>query len=204
MIAIPYKHSGLIISIFILCVCTFSCTFDYGEEASEIEDQPDIVMRDVEYVRVRDGDPMVRFKAALAERYEKRQTMELQNFSFDQFYNHGDGINASGRAGNAVAELDSGNIQLERNIMLFVESEDITITTDNLSWKDKERVLAGSEAGKVDIERSDGTLFSGLGFTTDARSRTWEFSGAVEGIYIDTDEDDDNDTDDQPGEEGLE
>jgi LPS export ABC transporter protein LptC len=152
------------------------------------DDLPDIVMREVEYVRVRDGDPVVRFKAELAERYETRQTMELQNFSFEQFYNHGDGVNATGSAGGALVELESGNIQLERRIMLAVESEDITIETDNLSWEDENRILAGSNTDTVDIQRSDGTLFSGQGFTANVRSRTWTVSGAVEGIFVDTDD----------------
>ncbi|MFP3042522.1 LPS export ABC transporter periplasmic protein LptC [Treponema primitia] len=175
--------------IFILLV---SCTFDYGDEVSENEDLPDIVMGNVEYVRVRDGDPVVRFRAQLAERYENRQTMELQNFSFEQFYAHGDEINATGRAGNALVELESGNIQLGNSIIISVDSEDITIETENLSWEDEKRILAGrDEDTVVDIQRSDGTLFSGRGFTADARSRTWVFNGGVEGIYIDTEDDDD-------------
>jgi LPS export ABC transporter protein LptC len=156
------------------------------------EDDPDIVMRDVEYVRVRDGDPVVRFKAELAERYETRQTMELQNFSFEQFYNHGEEINATGRAGSALVELESGNLQLEKSISIAVNSEDITIETDNLSWEDEKRVLTGNETDTVDILRSDGTFFSGQGFTADVRSRTWIFSGNVEGVFVDDDEDDDD------------
>jgi hypothetical protein len=115
--------------------------------------------------------------------------MELQNFSFEQFYDHGDGINATGSAGGALVQLESGNIQLEHSIMLAVESEDITIETDNLSWEDEKRVLAGNETGTVDIQRSDGTLFSGQGFTANVRSRTWIFSGGIEGVFVDTDDD---------------
>jgi LPS export ABC transporter protein LptC len=175
-------------------IALVACTFDYGDEMSAGNDDPDIVMRDVEYVRVRDGDPVVRFKAQLAERYETRQTMELQNFSFEQFYNHGEGINATGKAGSAMVELSSGDLQLEKSIMISVESEDITIETDNLSWQDEKRILAGKETDTVAIERSDGTLFSGQGFTADVRSRTWTFSGSVEGIFIDTDDDEEETT----------
>ncbi|GHV75257.1 hypothetical protein AGMMS49942_00780 [Spirochaetia bacterium] len=174
-----------------------SCTFDYGEEVSAGEDDPDIIMGDVDYVRVRDGDPVVRFQAELAERYDARQTMELREFSFEQFYDHGNGVNATGRAGSALVELDSGNIQLGKSILIAVDSEDITIETDKLSWQDEKRVLAGNEIDAVNITRSDGTLFSGQGFTADVRSRTWTFSGAVEGIFVDKDEDKDKDADDE-------
>ena len=180
-----------IFSIFMLCVCITSCTFDYGEEMSAAEDLPDIVMEDVDYVRMRDGAPVVRFKAQSAERYESRQTMELKTFSFEQFYDHGDGINATGQAGSALVQLESGNLQLETNIMIAVDSEDITIETDNLSWEDEKRILSGNEGDTVEIQRGDGTAFSGRGFTADVRSRTWTFAGAVTGTYVDTDDDDD-------------
>ncbi|AEF84506.1 conserved hypothetical protein [Treponema primitia ZAS-2] len=188
------KHKFLIshfsFLIGIALVLLGSCSFDYGDMESENEDQPDIIMGEVEYVRMRDGDPVVRFRAQLAERYEKRQTMELRNFSFEQFYNHGDDVNASGRAGNALVELESGNILLEKSIIIAVESEDITIETDNLSWEDEPRLLTGGEEDTVGIQRSDGTLFSGKGFFADARSRTWAFSGGVDGTFVDKDEED--------------
>jgi LPS export ABC transporter protein LptC len=178
------KSSSLLIFFLLLS----SCSFDYGEAVVENENQPDIIMGEVEYVRVRNGDPVVRFRAQQAERYEKRQTMELQNFSFEQFDGHGDEINATGRAGSASVELDSGNIRLARSIIISVDSEDITIETDKLSWEDNNKILSGSEADRVDIQRSDGTIFSGKGFTAHARNRTWEFSGEVTGTYIDKDE----------------
>jgi hypothetical protein len=114
--------------------------------------------------------------------------MELKNFSFEQFYNHGDEVNATGRAGNALVELDSGNIYLERSVIISVESEDITIETNNLSWRDHERTLSSEEENTVDIQRTDGTVFSGKGFSADVRNRTWVFSGGAAGTYIDEDE----------------
>jgi LPS export ABC transporter protein LptC len=191
--------------LFALFIFFTGCTFDYGEDSEENEDQPDIVMSDVEYVRIRDGDPVVRFRAEEAERYEKKQTMELRNFSFEQFENHGNGVNASGSAGNAHVNLDSGNILLENGIIIAVDSEDITMQTGTLSWQDEEHILSGAEGSIVDITRSDGTTFYGKGFTADTRSRTWEFTGGIEGTYIDNDEDDEaEEPESEEPEEGLE
>ncbi|MDR2028978.1 MAG: LPS export ABC transporter periplasmic protein LptC [Treponema sp.] len=175
----------LMFSVFILYG---ACSFDYGPTEEEEGSQPDIVMNDVEYVRVRDGDPVVRFRAELAERYETRQTMELKNFSFEQFNTRGDEVNAEGRAGAALVELDSGNIHMDQGISISVESEDVTINTASLDWQDKERTLSGAENGLVDIERSDGTNFSGRGFFADARERRWSFSAGVEGSYFHEDD----------------
>jgi LPS export ABC transporter protein LptC len=146
-------------------------------------------MNDVEYVRVRDGDPVIRFEAESAERYEKPQIMRLTNFSFEQYDSHGDEVNAQGGAGRASVNLDSGNIQLEGGVSLSVGSEDITIETPALAWQDEERLLSGNEQDKVYIHRSNGTNFSGQGFSADVRRRTWTFTSAVEGTYIYDDED---------------
>ncbi|MDR2404280.1 MAG: LPS export ABC transporter periplasmic protein LptC [Spirochaetaceae bacterium] len=171
-----------------------ACSFDYGAGSETDADQPDIVMDNVEYVRVRDGDPVVRFEAERVERYESRQTMELRQFSFEQFESHGLDINAVGNAGRASVETDSGNISMEGGVRIAVESEDITIETETLTWQDKERFLMGGDYNPVDIKRSDGTSFTGQGFSADARRRTWSFTYGVDGIYIHEDEDEEPDT----------
>jgi LPS export ABC transporter protein LptC len=179
------------------------CSFDYGSSLSGDEDTPDIIMNDVEYVRFRDGNPQVRFRAELAERYEERRVMELKNFSFEQFELRGDEINATGSAGVAHVELDSGDINLGGGVTLAVDSEDIVIETGSLDWKDKARDLTGSPVEEVKIHRENGTSFSGRGFAANARSRTWGFSGGIGGTYIhDDDEEEDDEEDGEPEDDG--
>ena len=175
--------------VFCLIFAVFSaCSFDYGNTKTDNE-KPDIVMRDVEYVRVRNGDPLARFQAEYAERYEEKKLMNLENFSFEQFENHAAEINATGSAGEASMELDSGDISLTGGVQIAVESEDITINTYSLQWKDKEKQLMGPADDTVDIFRSDGTSFTGRGFSANARERTWSFSSGAEGSYIDNNDD---------------
>jgi LPS export ABC transporter protein LptC len=167
-----------------------ACSFDYGPGSSEDAELPDVVMDNVEYVRVKEGNPLVRFEAEGAERYERRHTMELKNFSFEQFNAASDDVNALGRAGNASVELESGNIYMKNGVRIEVDSEDIAIETGTLNWKDKERQLAAGAGEPVEIYRQDGTTFTGWGFSADARRRTWAFTDGVQGAYIDDDEDD--------------
>jgi LPS export ABC transporter protein LptC len=198
----PFLVFIIFINFLLVFMLSFSgCSFDYGNAAAEDTGQPDIVMDNVEYVRVRDGDPVVRFQAQRAERYEKRQTMELQDFSFEQFGSHGEDINAAGRAGTASVELDSGNIRMGGGVSIAVDSEDITIETERLDWQDKERVLSGETEGAVHILRENGTSFTGWGFTANARGRTWEFLGGVDGTYIH--DDDDDEAEGETGDEGA-
>ncbi|GHU78051.1 hypothetical protein FACS189462_1650 [Spirochaetia bacterium] len=176
----------LILSSFFLIL---GCSFDYGDEAGEDSGLPDIVMTDVEYVRVRSGDPQVRFRAELAERYEERQVMELRNFTFEQFDHHGEEVNAVGHAGTAHVDLDSGDVNLREGVSIAIDSEDMTIETGKLDWADKDRILSGDAEDEVNILRENGTSFKGRGFTANARNRTWEFAGGVGGTYIHEDDD---------------
>ena len=170
----------LIFTAFIL----IGCSFDYGSD-SEGDSKPDIVMENIEYARVRGGELQVRFRAEYAERWEDQQIMGIGNLHFEQFDNDGVNINAIGRAGFARLELRSGNVFLSNGVFVDIESEDIIIRTGDLDWIDADRTLHGNPEGDVEIERSDGTVFSGRGFFANARSRIWEFSGEVRGTYVD-------------------
>jgi LPS export ABC transporter protein LptC len=176
-------------ALIILCFFS-SCSFDYGDAALQNSDQPDIEMSDVEYVRVRNGEPLLRFTAESVERYEKKQTMELSQCTFEQFQNQGSEVNIAGSAGKAHAETDTGNIQLENGIRVEVKSEDITIETEHLYWRDQPRTVSSKEDDTVHIARSDGTSFDGTGFSADARNWTWEFKSGISGIYFQNDDED--------------
>jgi len=164
-----------------------ACSFDYGAAGDTDKNKPDIVMENLEYVRVRGGDPLMRIEANHAERWEDRQTMDLRDFSFEQMQDHGESTNAEGQAGEAVVQLDSGDISLKGGVSIRVNSEDVTIKTSVLDWKDKDKTLSGRENAEVDIQKSDGTSFTGTGFLADARNRTWAFSGEVRGQYVEKD-----------------
>jgi len=169
-----------------------SCTFDYSDATESEKNKPDTIMEELEYVRVRGGDPLARFRSEYAERWEDNQTMQLKNFTFEQMQDHGETINAEGNAAEATVKLDSGDITLSGGVRINIKSEDIIITTGGLEWKDKEKNLTCDNEGKVDIERTDGTVFSGSGFSADIRSRTWNFSGEVSGRYVEKDNKDKN------------
>jgi hypothetical protein len=55
--------------------------------------------------------------------------------------------------------------------------------TIQLEWKDEPRTLTTGEHNEVNIFQSNGTSFTGIGLSADARRRTWEFAGAVSGEY---------------------
>ena len=175
------------------CVLLFftaaSCSFDYGDMGSQDSSLPDLVMENVEYVRVRSADPVARIYARRVERYETQGLMILESFSFEQYGDSGEAINVTGSAGYALVEIESGDISMDKGVRIEVESEDLIIETDQMDWIDSERIITSGKGDDVYIIQQDGTSFKGVGLRMDARRRSWEFSGAVSGIYYYEDND---------------
>jgi LPS export ABC transporter protein LptC len=169
-----------------------ACSFDYDIPPQENINDPDVVMHDVEYVRMEKAAPVVRLKAGQVRRYEEKHIMELDDFSFEQFNNSSPAaaapeVNVSGTGGSARVQTDTGNLNMSGGISIEVKSEDITLNTQSLYWQDKERLL--SAPGEVDITRSDGTALTGRELSADIRKRGWEFRGAVAGEMVEEEED---------------
>jgi len=180
-------YGAVCILIFLI---TLSCTFDYGETESSERELPDLIMINVEYIRVRSSDPIARVYAERAERYEKKGVMKLENFTFEQYGEKGHEVNTVGSAGKASVDINSGDIQMTNGVRLEVESEDIIIETNQLDWKDETRTLSTGTEDEVNIYRENGTHFTGIGLTADTRRRTFEFLSDVSGSYIQEEDED--------------
>jgi len=183
--------------VFLLVFLFGACTFDYGADQEADGGRPDIVMESIEYVRVRGGNILARFNAEHAEQWEERQTMMLRDFAFQQMEDQGETVNVEGTAGAAEVDLDSGDIVLFDGVRVRIESEDLIISTIMLEWNDSGKTLTGGTDEEVEIERSDGTNFTGRGFSADIRRRTWVFTGEAWGSFVDENDDEDEDEDDE-------
>jgi LPS export ABC transporter protein LptC len=167
-----------------MLILFLGCTFDYGEKESSDEELPGLIMENVEYVRVRGADPKAKFQADRAERYDKQGVMRIQNLIFEQYGGRGEEINAQGIAGYASVEIDSGDIFMDQNVRIEVETEDIIIETNQLEWKDEPHILSTPEDNEVNIYQENGTSFTGVGLYVEARRRQWEFKGYVNGLFV--------------------
>jgi len=186
---------------FIILLIFAGCTFDYGELEPAERDLPDLIMENVEYVRVRSADPIARFEAERAERYEKQGLMKLRKFSFEQYGDRGTTVNATGIGGNASADINSGDVFMNNGVWIEVESEDIIIETFQLDWKDEEKILSSGKNTEVTISQQNGTNFTGIGLLANTRERTWEFLGDSGGSYVFEDNEDAQEGN-APGDEG--
>ena len=186
---------NVIILLYILLFSLFAaCTFDYGESGSSERENPDLVMENVEYIRIRSSDPIARFFAERAERYEKQGVMKLHNFSFEQYGEKGEEINTVGEAGFASVQIESGDIFMDNGVRIEIASEDIILETKQLEWKDAPKTLDSGAQNEVTIYQESGTNFIGIGLHVNARNRTWEFVGNVIGTFIPEEEEDETQT----------
>jgi hypothetical protein len=176
----------------LLTLLLAACSFDYDTSGEDFGNDPNVVMKDVEYVRMENALPVVRIRSKEARRYEAKHAMEMDGFSFEQ-YNSSlpedaeiPDINVRGAGGSVTIETDSGNLTMAGGVSIDVTSEDLSLQTESLSWEDGERLL--SAPGDLIVSRSDGTRLSGRNFSADTRRREWRFEEAVAGDIVEEDE----------------
>ncbi|MDR0550731.1 MAG: LPS export ABC transporter periplasmic protein LptC [Spirochaetaceae bacterium] len=160
-----------------------SCTFVYDTETIVDDSIPDITMENVDWTRMRGGKAQARLEAAIADRYEKTHIMELRNYTFEQYDMSSGEVDSTGSGGKARVELENGNMRMTENIVINVNSEDMSLDAENLEWRDKEKTLTSADSTPVHVGQESGTNFEGNGFSADVRSRTWHFNGGAEGDY---------------------
>jgi LPS export ABC transporter protein LptC len=187
------------ISTILFCTVIFcsSCSFDYSEEVVKDSTLPDLVFEDLTYTRMRDGEIVARLEAETGNRYEDRHLMELSNYKFEQYDNVSHEIDATGEGGEAAVDMVSNNVKMTQGVNIRVDSEDFSLRTSDLQWKDGEKILSGDENSEINITRPDGTDINGVGFHSDIRSRNWVFNSNVSGVYFYKDEEEDEDEEDE-------
>jgi LPS export ABC transporter protein LptC len=177
------------------CLLSFllftACSFNY-DTVTQTYDGPNLIMNNAEYVRITNGNPEIHLKAEEIRQFEAKHTMELDKFSFEQYNAAPEGqkaipdINTRGKAGFAQMETDTGNFSMKNDISIEVSSEDISLETAEMTWKNEDRTLAAP--GQVSIQRSDGTTLTGADFSANARDRSWKFGSAVAGSIVEKDD----------------
>jgi LPS export ABC transporter protein LptC len=181
--------TNLLITLLITASLLASCSFNYGEQDNETSVLPDISMTNMNYVRVENGRPTVRFYAESADRYEKSRTMELFNYGFEQYNRETGEADAKGTGGKAKIEMETRDVIMEESVSVQVKSEDMAIDTKTLRWSNSQKELSSPEDSPVHIKDPDGTDFTGSGFSANTKKRTWEFTAGVSGTYVQDDDD---------------
>lgn len=160
-----------------------SCSFDYSSTVESENEKPDLVMQDVDYVRVTDGTISLHLQADQIDRYEKKRLLQVQNIRFEQFSKEASEPEALGTAGVAQFWTATSDANFTDGVRIVIKSEDLSVESKALQWSNSQKKLFGLPNEPVLLKKGDGSVLVGTGFKADGRSRSWQFEGAVSGTY---------------------
>jgi len=160
-----------------------ACSFDYSAMSETEHDKPDLIMQDVDYVRVTDGSISLHMQADQVERYEKKRLMQVQNIRFEQFSKDSTEPDVLGTAGIAQFWTATSDAQFADGVRIVIQSEDLSVEAKSLQWNNSQKKLFGPQDDQVLLKKANGSVLVGKSFSADGRSRSWQFEGAVSGTY---------------------
>ncbi len=177
----PVKLLLLSISILVF----FSCSMDYGDLRNNNtigDDVPDSIIRDFLYTSVDNGNAVFRIYAAESKNYSQKNETQLKKVVFQEL-NSKKEIITQGTAEKGIIHTESNDAELSGSIIIYSADNEAEISSEYLYWKDSEKMLSGSENGKVKVLKDSGTEISGQGFTGDLKTKTFRFEKFVRGVY---------------------
>jgi len=178
-------------SILFISLLFFSgCSFDYEQAelaGSFSKGIPNTLVRNYTYVDIRAGQSSFQIYASRAEMYHKDHQTTLEDIFFQEFNEEGE-IVTEGEADYAVLDTQTDNIEIRGSIHFASSLYDMIIQADYLYWNNESRTLEGKPEQEVFLEKQDGTVIQGRGFSVDSSSRNIYFDSEVEGTYVYSDE----------------
>ena len=178
-------QAGKLLLLSISVLVFFSCSMDYGDiqKDNTIGDSiPDSIIKDFLYTSVDNGNTVFRIYAEVSENYSQKNENHLKKVIFQELNNQKE-IITEGAAEQGIIYTESNDAKLSGSIIIYSADNEAEITSNYLYWKDSEKVLSGSENGKVKVLKDSGTEISGQGFTGDLKTKTFCFEKFVQGVY---------------------
>jgi LPS export ABC transporter protein LptC len=181
-----------VIGLLLVLIMCAGCSFDY-DEAKIAEDLsetvPETVLLDFIQVRMYKGQPEYRVYGKKAETYGKKKETILEDVLFHEFDDAGSVV-TEGKADLVTHFSETDNAQMEGNLDFYSKDEEAGITADYLFWDDEKSTLQGKDEETITLRKDDGSELSGRGFIADISEKQVEFTSSVSGIWVDEDEDD--------------
>lgn len=178
-------------AFFVALVCILpACSLDY--EAATLADSipdstPTARLTDFSHTVVRRGRRVFAIEADTALRFDRQNEQQLENVRFQEFDADGEVI-SSGSAAFARFFSETENVELIGAIEFSTDVENAVVTADYLYWDREGRMLYGDPNAIVRVARGDGTRLEGRGFEVDLRRRVIDFTGPVDGVFVEGEE----------------
>jgi LPS export ABC transporter protein LptC len=162
------------------------CSLDYTAASlpeSTTEGIPDTVATGITHRIVKGSRLSFEMEAERAETYGARKQTILSAARFTEYDDKG-GAATEGSADTVVYHTDTEDAEISGSITVYSAAQKGSISTQTLSWKNKERRLTASPEERVVVTKDDGSYIRGTGFIGDFRTNQIQFTGPVEGRYV--------------------
>ncbi|MFP4510257.1 MAG: LPS export ABC transporter periplasmic protein LptC [Spirochaetaceae bacterium] len=183
------QQSVRAIVVVLVSVFLVSCSLDYDAArlADSIPDtMPTARLADFSHTVVRRGRRVFAIEADAALRFDRQNEQQLENVRFQEFNAESEVI-SSGSAAFARFFSETENVELIGAIEFSTDVENAVVTADYLYWDREGDMLYGDPNEMVRVTRGDGTRLEGRGFEVDLRRRIIDFTGPVEGVFVEDD-----------------
>lgn len=174
------KLSSLIILTALLLV---GCTIKYedDENIKKSDQIPDSKMTNFHLVKVKDNKIQNEVFAEKAEIFENQDLTVLYNIEFREYNKDGTELVTQGNIGRVEYKNDSKDANLTEGITFYSQKEDMEITGENLYWKDQTKELESDIDSLIKVNKGDGSLIEGYGFTASIIDSTFSFKRGITG-----------------------
>lgn len=176
---------GLFALFFTLFPLFLSCSFNYGNDTFGTAVIPEMVLTGVEASRYKDARLSMLLSADTLEMYDTDRIWAGEKVTFHQYSSDASGtLEAEGQAGLLLVDDSSEVYSLGEGTTFHSIKDNLTFSAEDLRWTKQTHRLSSPVDGKVEIEKSDGSVISGTGFFADTLARLYEFSKPVSGKLV--------------------
>ena len=179
------KKAALVI---FACLFSFSCSLKYSDTVDVDDKVPELQFSGTKITRYENDKITVEMSADSVEQYKDSSESYAKNLSF-QAYNDENEVSTEGSCGFLYADTSKELYELFDGIELYNHSDKTNFFADMLRWNKKTEQLTSGVNSTVRVEKED-TVMEGRGFAASGVSKTFSFSGGVNGDIETSDSED--------------
>lgn len=173
--------------VFTLLI-TSSCSLKYSDTLDVDDSVPELLFTGTKITRYENDRITVEVEADTLEQYKDSSESYAKNLSFKSYDDENE-VSTEGSCGYLFADTSKEVYELFSGIELYNHSDNTNFFADSLRWNKKSEQLTSGVNSTVKVEKDD-TVMEGKGFSASGISKTFSFSGGVNGD-IETSENDD-------------
>ncbi len=175
------KTSPIFTALILISALSCSMSYENAVRESLADNIPTSQLYNVKRVQIQGGVPKITFEAEKGIIWKEREETELFSFEFHEYDSQQKAL-SKGKADYLLIK-DNHDARIKGNVEGYSSRGEASVRTDALSWEDKSRILKGDRTNQVRIEKDDGSLLEGQGFSANLYTNTVTFSEGIHGRF---------------------